>query len=392
MTIASGTSGTSAWSIADDGKLTITPSSGNSGYILHGWLGYNQLAAWPWHTYRSQVTSVVISGSLQIYGRDMLGHEVVDGSAWDMFAEMENLRSVSGVKSLVGLTSLMHMFYNCSSLTSVDLASVNTAAVTDMTYAFSRCGSLTSLDLSSFDTSAVDRMYGMFGGCDALSQVVFGAGFAIPDGSASVGFVAYGKACKNVSKNIVVTSDADFRALTAQQRSGTWQRGVSATFKATAQRSTGSTADEDGEDVTISVTWATDASTTTRTLNVYKKLASSASYPSSASKTVTLSGNSGNEAVTISDIGDSAYDFKVEFYDGTNTFVAFPSVQSNIRLIAIDKSGHVEVLGEQCYPLFVWDSVNGSDTNPESYSGTYPVSPCFVYDKGTNGFYYCTDN
>lgn len=38
------------------------------------------------------------------------------------------------------------------------------------------------------------------------------------------------------------------------------------------------------------------------------------------------------------------------------------------------------------YPLFIWTS---SMTNPESYSGTYPVSPCFVYYVPNNGLYYC---
>lgn len=389
MAIASGTSGTSTWTIADDGKLIIAPSSGNSGYILHGWAMLDRETTWPWHVYRSQVTSVSISGSLQIYEHNILGYNVVDGSAYSMFAKMENLKSVNGIKSLVGLTDLSRMFSGCSALTSVDLASVNTSAVTDMNYMFAGCESLTSLDLTSFNTSAVERMYAMFGNCNALTEVTFGTGFAIPPDEAHIGFVSYGKACRSSSNGIIVTSDADFKALTAAQRNGTWQRGVSASFKATAARSSGGSADEDGEDVTISALWATDATTTSRTLKVYMKSASSASYPSTASKTVTLSGNSGSTDVTMSSLGDGAYDFRVEFYDGTNTFIAFPSVQSNIRLLTLDEDGSIELMGERCYPLFIWDSVNGSDTNPESYAGTYPVSPCFVYDKGTNGLYYC---
>ena len=54
-----------------------------------------------------------------------------------------------------------------------------------------------------------------------------------------------------------------------------------------------------------------------------------------------MSGNSGTTDVTITDVGDDAYDFKVEFYDGTNTYIAFPSVQSNIRLVTIDTTGNV---------------------------------------------------
>lgn len=57
--------------------------------------------------------------------------------------------------------------------------------------------------------------------------------------------------------------------------------------------------------------------------------------------------------------------------------------------LAVAWNGLVDVAGETAYPLFVWDSTHVS---PESYSGTYPVSPCFVYYIPNNGLYYCTDN
>lgn len=41
------------------------------------------------------------------------------------------------------------------------------------------------------------------------------------------------------------------------------------------------------------------------------------------------------------------------------------------------------------YPLYIWDSQHVS---PESYVGSYPTSPCFVYYIPNNGLYYCTDN
>ena len=53
------------------------------------------------------------------------------------------------------------MFYDCTSLASLDLSNFNTANVTDMMYMFSGCSGLTSLDLSSFSFSAspdIDEM------------------------------------------------------------------------------------------------------------------------------------------------------------------------------------------------------------------------------------------
>jgi surface protein len=66
------------------------------------------------------------------------------------------------------------MFYNCSSLTSLDVSSFDTHNVTDMGTMFGKCSSLTTLDLSSFDTSKVTKMDWMFYTCDALTSIKFG--------------------------------------------------------------------------------------------------------------------------------------------------------------------------------------------------------------------------
>ena len=63
------------------------------------------------------------------------------------------------------------MFYGCSSLTSLDLSSFNTAACTNMGAMFSGCRSLTSLDLSSFNTAACKNMVIMFSGCSSLTSL-----------------------------------------------------------------------------------------------------------------------------------------------------------------------------------------------------------------------------
>ena len=65
------------------------------------------------------------------------------------------------------VTSMDSMFYECSSLTSLDLSVFNTAKVTDMSLMFRYCSSLTSLDLSSFNTVNVTTMSGMFWSCSS---------------------------------------------------------------------------------------------------------------------------------------------------------------------------------------------------------------------------------
>ena len=63
------------------------------------------------------------------------------------------------------------MFYNCYSLTSLNLSHFDTSKVTNIRYMFYNCSSLTSLDLSNFNTSQVVDMNSMFAGCVNLEYI-----------------------------------------------------------------------------------------------------------------------------------------------------------------------------------------------------------------------------
>ena len=54
------------------------------------------------------------------------------------------------------------MFYDCYSITSLDLSTFNTSSVIDMSYMLFGCFSLISLNLTNFDTSSVTNMRYMF--------------------------------------------------------------------------------------------------------------------------------------------------------------------------------------------------------------------------------------
>ena len=64
-----------------------------------------------------------------------------------------------------------HLFYRCSSLTSLDLTGFDTSNVLSMNNLFGYCSGLTFLDLSGFDTSRVERMSYMFANCTQLEAV-----------------------------------------------------------------------------------------------------------------------------------------------------------------------------------------------------------------------------
>ena len=72
--------------------------------------------------------------------------------------EIKNIENIDTSKC----TSLDHMFFNCSSLTSLDVSNFNTSKVTDMSGLFGACYKLTSLNVSNFDTRNVSNMSSMF--------------------------------------------------------------------------------------------------------------------------------------------------------------------------------------------------------------------------------------
>ena len=61
------------------------------------------------------------------------------------------------------VTNMNSMFRDCRSLKTLDVSRWNTSNVTSMNLMFDNCESLTTLDISSWDTSKVTDMYGMFG-------------------------------------------------------------------------------------------------------------------------------------------------------------------------------------------------------------------------------------
>ena len=66
---------------------------------------------------------------------------------------------------------MWRMFFNASSLTSLNLSNFNTSNVTRMDWMFNGVSSLTSFDVSHFDTSNVTHMDGMFANMSSLTSL-----------------------------------------------------------------------------------------------------------------------------------------------------------------------------------------------------------------------------
>ena len=94
-------------------------------------------------------------------------------NCYGMFMSFKNLVNINFNNNFntSKVTDMHSMFYNSSSLTSLDLSGFNTLKVTNMESMFSCCSSLTSLDLSGFNTLKVTNMSRMFYYCSPLEKI-----------------------------------------------------------------------------------------------------------------------------------------------------------------------------------------------------------------------------
>ena len=119
---------------------------------------------WTQNTYPTKITSVVFDSSFS-------GATPATCMGW--FNGLTNLKTITGIKNLntSSATEMRMMFYNCSSLTTLDLSGFNTSNVTTMKSMFYGCSSLSSLNISGFNTTKVTDMSMMFYECGKLSSV-----------------------------------------------------------------------------------------------------------------------------------------------------------------------------------------------------------------------------
>ena len=87
------------------------------------------------------------------------------------FKNKSNLLTVEYLKVTSNVTNMADMFYNCTSLTQLDLSNWDTSSVTNISGVFANCSQLTQLDASNWDTSSVRSVYNMFYNCSSLTHL-----------------------------------------------------------------------------------------------------------------------------------------------------------------------------------------------------------------------------
>ena len=96
-------------------------------------------------------------------------------SLYCFFEDLKKLETITGLEYLntEKVTDMYSMFYNCSSLTSLDVTHFNTANVTNMSFMFASCGALTTIYVSDkFVTDKVTKGSNMFNNCKNLKGFI----------------------------------------------------------------------------------------------------------------------------------------------------------------------------------------------------------------------------
>ena len=166
--LASGEIGTCKWVIDENGKLTISPLSGEEGTIDF----YNPISSDPntvtsednrppWYQYATTITSAEILGSIQI-----------TGESCRMFENCQSLEEVdlTGL-DLSAVKGISTMFYNCKKLTAVDMSMIDVSSVCSVNNLFDCCFSLASVKLPDFSNSQLTSINAMFEHCRALKSI-----------------------------------------------------------------------------------------------------------------------------------------------------------------------------------------------------------------------------
>ena len=130
-----------------------------------------ELYAGDWYSWDESTGTLTLSGHLPAtyYNSWNYSHSTLADKAGINSSDVKKIIVTPGTMTN---TDSSGMFYWFSHLTEIEgLNNLDTTRSTNMSYMFYNCSSLTSLDLSSFDTSNVTNMSCMFNSCENLETV-----------------------------------------------------------------------------------------------------------------------------------------------------------------------------------------------------------------------------
>lgn len=340
----SGTNNTVKWTLSN-GVLTISPTSGNSGIARKDYGSFKTLTEWITLTADevSAVQTIIFTGDIQFYSEEFGGGTY--SKETNLAAFMYDFSNTSEI-DVSGLNTTgvkkFSMFFPSSLMNLTGLSSMDVASGKDF-YQMFYGAKLESLDLSTFPLNSADDISDMLNKMSYCHTVKlpsnFSRKFAYINSSSGQTKYFFGLASSRIpatKDGVTVTSDEDFFKLDSAQ-GGTWTRDISGSASLSFQVKSTS---REANIAIVNYQYATSSAT----VSIYLKKASESSFPSTSSKTVTISGT-GNGSVNIELATDDAYDIKMVASDGNTSIYLYPSVSSNILLFEVDEEGNINVPG-----------------------------------------------
>ena len=168
-----------------NGDLVLSASpAAQSADLVESWTIPDDVNLRRWHSYSDVIRRVIISDPIKPKGVDswffgctalteVQGLENIDASdiedMSDMFWNCTSLSSIDLSKlDMSNATKLDSMFSGCSSLKELDFSQVSLDRAVDISRMFSNCKGLESINFGKLDTSRIVRMSSLFDGCSSL--------------------------------------------------------------------------------------------------------------------------------------------------------------------------------------------------------------------------------
>ncbi|EJE1920920.1 MucBP domain-containing protein [Listeria monocytogenes] len=154
-TIASGTFGTSEWTIDTEGTLHIGAGE------------FEESAAVttpPWTDYGNAIKNIIFDGKV-----------IANSHSGGLFYALQYVTEIQNINLLdtSNVTNMSYMFCSMPDLKKLDLSSFDTSNVMDMSYMFATSG-IESLDLSNFDMAKVQGTENIFIRTKSLKKLILG--------------------------------------------------------------------------------------------------------------------------------------------------------------------------------------------------------------------------
>lgn len=140
--IATGTFGTSDWSIDKTGVLHIQPGTFDDTPVASV-SGYHYS---PWRDYRNSINKIVFEGPVVA--------PVIMERLFESLSKVTEIENISFLDTS-NTVNMQRVFADCSSLVSLNLTSWDTSKVQDIFSLFNGCVNLETLDVSTWDTQSM---------------------------------------------------------------------------------------------------------------------------------------------------------------------------------------------------------------------------------------------